>query len=93
MLTCTSPSPSAPQNFDFEQSHDEFKSAFPGGFAWEVTEVLNGPPNVTFRWRHWGQYTGPYAGFQHTNETIEMYGMAIARVNDQLQIQVGIMLG
>lgn len=55
--------------------------------------MLNGPPNVTFRWRHWGQYTGPYAGFQHTNETIEMYGMAIARVNDQLQIQVGITLG
>lgn len=75
------------REFSFEQSHDEFKAAFPDGFAWEVTEVLAGPPNVTFRWRHWGEFKGPYAGYANTNETIEMYGMAIARVNDQLQIE------
>lgn len=75
------------QEFSFETSHDAFKSAFPKGFAWEVTEVLTGPPNVTFKWRHWGDFEGEYAGHLPTNKRIEMYGMALARVNDKLQIE------
>ncbi|KXZ52427.1 hypothetical protein GPECTOR_9g471 [Gonium pectorale] len=74
-------------NWDFEESHKEFKTAFPKGFAWEVLEVFNGPPNVTFRWRHWGAMEGPYNGHAATGKRIEMYGMAVARVNDKLQIE------
>ncbi|KAF6261999.1 pathogen-related protein [Scenedesmus sp. NREL 46B-D3] len=75
------------QNFNFEDSHDAFKEAFPGGFAWECLDVLAGPPNVTFKWRHWGQFTGAYAGHEPTGETIEMYGMAIATMTDKLQVE------
>jgi endo-1,4-beta-D-glucanase Y len=38
------------------------------------------------RWRHWGQFTGAYAGHEPTGETIELYGMAIATVTDSLQV-------
>ncbi|GLC45743.1 hypothetical protein PLESTB_000503200 [Pleodorina starrii] len=74
-------------NWDFEESHKEFKTAFPKGFAWECIEVFSGPPNVSFRWRHWGVMEGPYNGHAPTGKTIEMYGAAVARVNDQLQIE------
>mmetsp|Transcript_26855 Transcript_26855/g.58600 ORF Transcript_26855/g.58600 Transcript_26855/m.58600 type:complete len:239 (+) Transcript_26855:110-826(+) len=77
----------AAQNFTFESSHDLFRSAFPKGFAWEVAEVLAGPPNVTFRWRHWGSFEGEYAGFKPTGKVIEMFGVAIARVTDDLKIK------
>jgi hypothetical protein len=63
-----------------------FLQAFPDGFAWECLEVLAGPPNVTFKWRHWGTFKGPYAGHEPTGETIELYGMAIATVTENLQV-------
>ncbi|MFC9998594.1 SnoaL-like polyketide cyclase [Nocardia sp. NPDC127526] len=70
----------------FESSHDIFHTAFPGGFFWEVLEVLAGPPTVTFKWRHWGKYTGAYRGHQPTGETIEMTGITIAKVSEDLRI-------
>ncbi|UGT39523.1 ester cyclase [Nocardia yamanashiensis] len=70
----------------FESSHDIFHTAFPGGFFWEVLEVLAGPPTVTFKWRHWGRYTGEYKGHQPTGEMIEMTGITIAKVSDDLRI-------
>jgi hypothetical protein len=70
----------------FESSHHIFHTAFPNGFFWEVLEVLAGPPAVTFRWRHWGSYDGEYKGHQPTGERIEMFGMTIARVSDDLRI-------
>ncbi|KAG2494653.1 hypothetical protein HYH03_007169 [Edaphochlamys debaryana] len=75
------------ESYTSNESHQQFKTAFPKGFAWEVTEVLSGPPNVTFRWRHWGKMEGAYNGHPPTGQTIEMYGMAIARVNGSLQIE------
>ncbi|RJO72220.1 SnoaL-like polyketide cyclase [Nocardia panacis] len=70
----------------FESSHHIFHTAFPGGFFWEVQEVLAGPPAVTCRWRHWGRFEGEYRGHQPTGELIEMFGVTIARVTEDLRI-------
>ena len=73
-------------NETFDSSHHIFHTAFPGGFFWEVQEVLSGPPSVSFRWRHWGKFEGEYKGHQPTGEQIEMFGVTIARVSEDLRI-------
>ncbi|AHJ30589.1 putative pathogenesis protein [Nodularia spumigena CCY9414] len=50
-------------------------------------EVLAGPPNVTFKWRHWGSFTGSYKDYKPTGETIEITGISIARVTEDLKIE------
>ncbi|QMU76031.1 ester cyclase [Streptacidiphilus sp. PB12-B1b] len=71
---------------DFESSHHVFHQAFPQGFYWEVLDVLSPPPTVTFRWRHWGTFSGEYKGFQPTGEKVEMFGVSIAKVSDDLRL-------
>lgn len=70
----------------FESSHAIFHKSFPGGFYWEVLEVLSPPPVVTIKWRHWGNFEGEYHGFAPTGERIEMFGISIAKVNDELKL-------
>lgn len=70
----------------FESSASIFHQAFPKGFFWELIEVLSGPPNVTFKWRHWGAFNGQYREHAPTGETVEVEGISIARVNDDLKI-------
>ncbi|HAC63664.1 MAG TPA: SnoaL-like polyketide cyclase [Cyanothece sp. UBA12306] len=70
----------------FESSFELFHKAFPNGFLWEVTKVISGPPEVTFKWRHWGTFNGPYKDHQPTGETIEIVGLSVARVTDDLKI-------
>jgi hypothetical protein len=70
----------------FESSHDIFHSTFPQGFPWEVLEVYSGPPVVTFKWRHWGHFRGTYKGYAPTGETVEIVGISVARVTDDLKI-------
>ncbi|MEH2425778.1 MAG: SnoaL-like polyketide cyclase [Nostoc sp.] len=70
----------------FESSGKLFYTAFPQGFPWEVVEVYSGPPNVTFKWRHWGHFNGEYKDHAATGETIEIIGMSIAKVSDDLKI-------
>ncbi|KAH7284829.1 hypothetical protein KP509_34G072300 [Ceratopteris richardii] len=64
----------------FESSHDVFRAAFPGGFAWEVLEVYPGPPTVAFKWRHWGVMEGPFKGHPPSHDTINSIGTCIAKV-------------
>ncbi|BAY37513.1 hypothetical protein NIES2111_18520 [Nostoc sp. NIES-2111] len=71
---------------DFESSAHLFHNAFPNGFLWELIEVLAGPPNVTFKWRHWGTFSGPYKEHAPTGQTVEIVGVSIAHVNDDLKI-------
>ncbi|GAB2822090.1 SnoaL-like polyketide cyclase [Streptomyces daliensis] len=71
---------------DFASQHHVFHTAFPGGFFWEVLEVLSPPPVIAFKWRHWGDFSGEYKGFLPTGKRIEMYGMSIAKVSDELQL-------
>ncbi|MBH8562223.1 SnoaL-like polyketide cyclase [Nostoc sp. CENA67] len=70
----------------FESSAQLFHTTFPQGFPWEVLEVFSGPPNVTFKWRHWGHFDGAYKDYAPTKETVEIIGMSIARVTDDLKI-------
>ncbi|MFG3256103.1 ester cyclase [Streptomyces sp. NPDC048172] len=71
----------------FASQHHVFHTAFPNGFFWEVQEVLSPPPVVTFKWRHWGDFTGAYKGFAPSGERIEMYGMSVAKVSDDLRLE------
>jgi hypothetical protein len=70
----------------FESSAKLFHTAFPQGFPWEVLEVYSGPPVVTFKWRHWGHFRGVYKDFAPTGETIEIIGVSVAHVTDDLKI-------
>ncbi len=75
-----------PEEETFKSSFETFHTAFPDGFLWEVIEVLSGPPNVTFKWRHWGTFKGNFKEYQPTGKTIEMVGMSIARLTEDLKI-------
>jgi hypothetical protein len=70
----------------FSSQHHVFHAALPGGFFWEVLEVLTPPPVITFRWRHWGDFTGDYKGHPPTGERLEMFGVSIARVDEDLRL-------
>lgn len=71
----------------FDSSYNLFHTAFPNGFLWELVEVVAGPPNVVFKWRHWGTFSGAYKEHQPTGETIEIVGLSIAKVTDDLKIE------
>ncbi|MEM7595566.1 MAG: ester cyclase, partial [Cyanobacteria bacterium P01_A01_bin.83] len=71
----------------YKSSHELFHNAFPDGFHWELAEVVAGPPNVVFKWRHWGTFAGDYKGHKATGKTIEVIGLSIARVTDDLKIE------
>ncbi|NMG11054.1 SnoaL-like polyketide cyclase [Brasilonema sp. UFV-L1] len=71
---------------NFESSANLFHTAFPKGFLWEVLEVFSGPPNVTFKWRHWGTFSGTYKDYTPTGETVEVIGLSLARVTDDLKV-------
>ena len=42
---------------------------------------------VIFTWRHWGYWEGPYEGREPSNEMVELYGLCVVPVNDQLKIE------
>lgn len=71
----------------FDSSYNLFHTAFPEGFHWELIEVLSPPPNVVFKWRHWGQFKGNFKDFAPTGETIEIIGLSVACVTEELQIE------
>jgi hypothetical protein len=70
----------------FESSAKLFHTTFPQGFPWEVLEVYSGPPTVTFKWRHWGHFRGAYKDYAPTGETVEIIGLSVAHVTDDLKI-------
>ncbi|MEJ1934384.1 SnoaL-like polyketide cyclase [Nostoc sp. NIES-2111] len=70
----------------FESSAKLFHTTFPQGFPWEVLEVYSGPPTVTFKWRHWGHFRGAYKDYVPTGETVEIIGLSVAHVTDDLKI-------
>ena len=71
----------------FESSHNAFWSAFPRGFAWEVINVYTGPPVVTYKFRHWGFFEGPFKGHAPTGEMIQFYGIGIMKVDKYLRME------
>lgn len=71
----------------FESSHEVFHTAFPRGFAWEVVKVYTGPPEIAFKFRHWGYMEGPYRGHAPTGDMVELTGVAVLKVDDKLRAE------
>jgi hypothetical protein len=71
---------------DFETSTKLFHNAFPNGFLWEVLEIYSAPPVITFKWRHWGRFEGEYKNYQPTGETIEIIGVSVAHVSEDVKL-------
>ncbi|KAB1216470.1 Pathogen-related protein [Morella rubra] len=71
----------------FESSHDVFRSAFPRGFAWEVLSVYSGPPEIAFKFRHWGFFEGPFKGHAPTGEMVQFIGLATLKVDESLRVE------
>ncbi|EDV21560.1 uncharacterized protein TRIADDRAFT_29994 [Trichoplax adhaerens] len=71
----------------FQSSHENFRGAFRDGFSWEVLDVYSGPPVVAFTWRHWAKWNGSYKGNPPSGKTLEMFGAAVVRVNQKMQIE------
>jgi len=71
----------------FESSHDAFRSALPRGFAWEVLSVYSGPPVISFKFRHWGFFEGPFKGHAPTDEKVEFYGFGVLKVDESLRAE------
>lgn len=74
-------------NETFESSYNLFHAAFPDGFHWELIEVVAGPPNVVFKWRHWGTFKGNYQTHQPTGEAVEIVGLSLAKVTEELKLE------
>lgn len=86
LLAGTDPTLYDAKNHTFDSSHFLFGSAFPRGFPWELVEVLTGPPRLVFSWRHWAHFTGEYKGRTGDGKLHELYGIAVAVVNDALKL-------
>ncbi|KAE8124691.1 hypothetical protein FH972_019556 [Carpinus fangiana] len=71
----------------FESSHEAFRSVFPRGFAWEVLAVYTGPPEIVFKFRHWGFSQGPFKGHAPTGEIVQFYGLATLKVDESLKVE------
>jgi len=76
----------------FQESNSIFGSTFADGYAFEVLEVLSGPPTVTFKWRHFGKFSGVFtdsSGVKHhgNGEILNLFGLCIAKVSDSLIIE------
>lgn len=75
-----------------EESNHVFSNVFMDGFAFEVLEVMSGPPTVVFKWRHFGKFSGTFADtngnkWDGNGEMVNVYGMCIAKVSDSLRIE------
>ncbi|XWS21737.1 hypothetical protein CRYUN_Cryun30bG0080500 [Craigia yunnanensis] len=69
-----------------DSSHVAFTAAFPRGFALEVIQVYSGPPLIMYKFRHWGYMEGPFKGHAPTGELVELYGISIFEVDEQMKI-------
>ncbi|MCD9643971.1 hypothetical protein HAX54_031883 [Datura stramonium] len=57
------------------------------GFALEVINVYTGPPVVTFKFRHWGFFEGPFKRHAPTGEMVQFYGVGIMKVDESLRAE------
>lgn len=76
----------------FETANATFGETFADGYAWECLQVISGPPTVTFKWRHFGKFSGVFTdkmGRKHkgTGEMLDLIGLCIAKVNSELIIE------
>ena len=75
-----------PSRETYESASSIFHTAFPDGFLWELIEILSPPPKVTFKWRHWGTFSGNYKNYSPTGERIEIVGISVAEITEDYKI-------
>jgi len=76
----------------FASTNKIFSEVFPEGFAWECLEVFQGPPKVTFKWRHFGKFTGKWVApdgteYKGTGAMLNLEGICVAVVDSNLIIE------
>ncbi|KAH0895234.1 hypothetical protein HID58_057663 [Brassica napus] len=76
-----------PEEESFESSHDAFRSALPRGFAFEILSVYSGPPNIAFKFRHWGYFEGDFKGHAPTGEIVQFLGLGVLKVDELLRAE------
>ncbi|GKV31031.1 hypothetical protein SLEP1_g39774 [Rubroshorea leprosula] len=69
-----------------DSAHVAFTTAFPRGFALEVLQVYSGPPVIVYEFRHWAYMEGPFKGHAPTGELVELFGMSIFHVDEDMKI-------
>ncbi|XP_031393499.1 pathogen-related protein-like [Punica granatum] len=75
-----------PADETVDSAHQAFTTAFPRSFALEILEVYSGPPDIVYKFRHWGFMEGPFKGHAPTGEMVELYGMAIFKMDENKKI-------
>lgn len=89
LLQTSLPEKLRPYNPDEEtadSSHKAFTTTFPRGFALEILQVYSGPPVIVYKFRHWGYMEGPFKGHAPTGQKVELYGIAIFTLDENLKI-------
>ncbi|XP_060198508.1 pathogen-related protein-like [Lycium barbarum] len=72
-----------PDEETFESSQRVFRSIFIRGFAIEVLHVFSGPPEIVYKFRHWGYMEGPFKGHAPTGELVELFGIGIFELDKE----------
>ncbi|XP_059280113.1 pathogen-related protein-like [Lycium ferocissimum] len=72
-----------PDEETFESSQRVFRSIFIRGFAIEVLHVYSGPPEIVYKFRHWGHMEGPFKGHAATGELVELFGIGIFELDKE----------
>merc|ERR1711879_1005230 len=76
----------------FKSANTIFSETFSEGFAFEVMEVYSGPPSVSFKWRHFGTFSGSFKDrggiiVQGGGQMVSFYGMCLATVSKDMVIE------
>ncbi|KAK1323305.1 hypothetical protein QJS10_CPA02g00715 [Acorus calamus] len=92
MLSCRPPCPRSSWYYDpaketAKSSNDTFTTMFPCGFALEILHVYTGPPEIVYKFRHWGYMEGPFKGRPPSGDLVELIGLAIFTVDEAMRIK------
>ncbi|XLR39322.1 hypothetical protein S83_023982, partial [Arachis hypogaea] len=63
-----------PEQFQFYKASEETYES-----SHEVIKVYSGPPLVTYKFRHWGFFEGPFRGHAPTGEMVEFFGIGVMK--------------
>lgn len=48
--------------------------------------MFNGPPEITFTWRHWGRFTGAFKENVGNGQLIELYGFGKVLIDNKWKV-------
>jgi hypothetical protein len=92
LLQNLSPGYDMNKNPGAEAANSFWSNVFTQGFAWECLEVYSGPPRVTFKWRHFGKYSGTFEDkegnkYKGDGSMFERFGTTVAILNSEAKIE------